>query len=37
VHEYARVDLGVLVNAIEHRMREVLDFANAALKQRAKP
>lgn len=32
VHEYARVDLRILVNAIEHRMREVLDFANAALK-----
>ena len=32
VHEYARIDLRLLVNVIEHRMREVLDFANAALK-----
>ena len=32
VHEYARIDLCLLVDVIEHRMREVLDFANAALK-----
>jgi uncharacterized protein YutE (UPF0331/DUF86 family) len=31
VHEYTRVDLRVLVDAIEHRMRDVLDFANTAL------
>jgi uncharacterized protein YutE (UPF0331/DUF86 family) len=31
VHEYTRVDLRILVDVIEHRMREVLDFANAAL------
>lgn len=32
IHEYTRVDLRILVDVIEHRMREVLDFANAALK-----
>lgn len=32
VHEYTRVNLQVLVDVIEHRMREVLDFANAALR-----
>jgi uncharacterized protein YutE (UPF0331/DUF86 family) len=32
VHEYARVDLRILVEVIERRMREVLDFADAALK-----
>ena len=37
VHEYTRVDLRVLVDVIEHRMREVLDFANAALKARIEP
>lgn len=32
VHEYAGLDLDVVVDVIEHRMRELLDFANAALK-----
>jgi uncharacterized protein YutE (UPF0331/DUF86 family) len=32
VHEYAALDIEVVVDVIEHRMRELLDFANAALK-----
>ena len=32
VHEYRRLDLRVLVDVIERRMRELLNFANAALK-----
>ena len=32
VHEYQRIDLHILVNVIEHRMQELLDFANVALK-----
>ena len=32
VHEYTRLDLRILVEVIEHRMRELLDFANEALK-----
>lgn len=31
VHEYARLDLHILVEVIEHQMRELLDFANEAL------
>uniref|UniRef100_UPI000409B33A type VII toxin-antitoxin system HepT family RNase toxin n=1 Tax=Methylohalobius crimeensis TaxID=244365 RepID=UPI000409B33A len=32
VHEYQELDLKIMVDAIEHRMREVVDFANLALK-----
>lgn len=32
VHEYKKLDLHIMVEVIEHRMRELLDFANAALK-----
>jgi uncharacterized protein YutE (UPF0331/DUF86 family) len=31
VHEYKRLDLGVLVDVIERRMRELLDFADVML------
>jgi uncharacterized protein YutE (UPF0331/DUF86 family) len=31
VHEYRRLDMRVLVEVIEHRMRGLLDFANAIL------
>jgi len=31
VHEYRRLDMRVLVDVIEHRMRGLLDFANAIL------
>jgi uncharacterized protein YutE (UPF0331/DUF86 family) len=31
VHEYTRVELRILVDVIDRRMREVLDFANSAL------
>lgn len=32
VHEYKKLDLHIMVEVIEHRMRELLDFANTALK-----
>ena len=32
VHEYTRLDLRILVEVIERRMRGLLDFANEALK-----
>ncbi|GAB4365627.1 MAG: type II toxin-antitoxin system toxin [Methylohalobius crimeensis] len=32
VHEYQALDLNIMVDAIEHRMREVVDFASLALK-----
>ena len=31
VHEYMRIDLRILVDVIEHRMSELVDFAQAAL------
>ena len=31
VHEYRRLDLHILVDVIERRMRELLNFANTAL------
>jgi uncharacterized protein YutE (UPF0331/DUF86 family) len=31
VHEYRQLDLGIMVDVIEHRLRELLDFANNAL------
>ena len=31
VHEYKKLDLHIMVEVIEHRMRELLDFANTAL------
>lgn len=31
VHEYRRLDLNILVDVIEHRLGELLDFANLAL------
>lgn len=31
VHEYKRLDLDIMVEVIERRLRELLDFANAAL------
>lgn len=32
VHEYQRIDLPILVDVIERRLGELLDFANLALK-----
>lgn len=32
VHEYKKLDIHIMVDVIEHRMRELLHFANAALK-----
>ena len=31
VHEYRRLDMGILIEVIEGRVRELLDFANAIL------
>lgn len=31
VHEYRRLDMGILIDVIEGRARELLDFANAIL------
>ena len=31
VHQYQKLNLQIMVNVIEHRLRELLDFANAAL------
>jgi uncharacterized protein YutE (UPF0331/DUF86 family) len=31
VHQYQKLDLQIMVNIIEHRLHELLDFANAAL------
>jgi uncharacterized protein YutE (UPF0331/DUF86 family) len=31
VHQYQKLDLQIMVDVIEHRLREFLDFANAAL------
>jgi uncharacterized protein YutE (UPF0331/DUF86 family) len=30
VHQYQKLDLQIMVDVIEHRLREFLDFANAA-------
>lgn len=30
-HQYQRLDLQIMVDVIEHRLHELLDFANAAL------
>ena len=32
VHEYKKLDICIMVDVIEHRMREFLNFANIALK-----
>ena len=32
VHEYKKLDIHIMVDVIEHRMRELLHFANSALK-----
>lgn len=32
VHEYQKLDMQIMVDVIEHRMRGLLDFANTALK-----
>lgn len=31
VYEYRQLDLGIMVDVIEHRLRELLDFANNTL------
>jgi uncharacterized protein YutE (UPF0331/DUF86 family) len=31
VHQYQTLNLKIMVDVIEHRLREFLDFANAAL------
>jgi len=31
VHQYQELSLQVMVDVVEHRLRELLDFANAAL------
>ncbi len=32
VHEYRRLEIGILVHVIQRRMRELLDFANTMVK-----
>ncbi len=32
VHEYTRLDISVMVDVIEHHMRDLLGFANTAMK-----
>jgi uncharacterized protein YutE (UPF0331/DUF86 family) len=31
VHQYQKLDLNIMVNVIEHRLSDLLDFTNAAL------
>jgi uncharacterized protein with HEPN domain len=31
VHQYQELSLQIMVDVVEHRLRELLDFANAAL------
>ena len=31
IHQYQKLDLQIMVDVIEHHLRELLDYANAAL------